>query len=595
MRSRNRRWLFTWILCLSLLELFECEAIDRVEGRNTTYTKNGTSVKETRGLFAPRMDYEQWKPLGRGDPLKNDPTYDYVPPVLETVRYWRDTSSRKQDQTPPNQPQKKEVLILGVSSKKPSTGTSVPDNNRREYFEPFLKYVKEPQYNYQRHRPHNPITSPYFTPSYFLNKLTERPMINNINNDGPVPYTMLVPPPMPSKQSTSTYSMYPTTVTKPPSSTGVTIDQANLIFQSSSSVLNDWDSTSVDSSNLVTWKTPISPEPIMSNIIDGRHDMKPDSFIQIDYSEPINITHTEEELMHEEQISSPSIMHKGQVADGVMDLANTYVNIGISQAQMDSSSGIGISGISVKPPNLAEMPPIVMKGPGQLMEPMVINPMFTPKKPTMMMETMQTMQPPPISIRERPSYGTLQSLLQKESTKSVSMSTLYVTTTSTTPLPTTTTTSSLTTDPLFKHYKQPMEPIRGPMYLIIQGHSKVKTYGPAKQIHGISVQEMNEIPNSDETGQYSVKHLHNYEKIEDRKRSGRSSNLQTLSHVVQTGLGAIDFADDVTNRRNDDFQETVLKAGYKVSGRKENASEKYYKGIVEAGDLARKLHNSAST
>ncbi|GJQ77571.1 hypothetical protein Trydic_g20957 [Trypoxylus dichotomus] len=579
------------MLCLTFLQLYECQAVDQVEGRDTI--KNGTSFKETRGLFAPRMDYEQWKPLGRGDPLKNDPTYDYVPPVLETVRYWRDTSLRKQDQTPPNQPQKKEVLILGVSSKKPSTGTSIPDNsNRREYFDPFVKYVKEPQYNYQRHRPHNPITSPYFTPSHFLNKLTERPMINNINNDGPVPYTMLVPPPMPSKQATSTYSSYSTAVTKPPSSTGVTIDQANLIFQSSSSVLNDWDSTSVDSSNMVTWKTPVaSPEPIMSNIIDGRHEIKPDSFIQIDYSEPINITHTEEELKHEEQISSPNIMHKGQVADGVMDLANTYVNIGKSQAQMDSSSGIGISGISVKPPNFGEMPPMVIKGPGQLMEPMVIPPMFTPKKPALMvetMQTMQTMQPPP-----RPSYGTLQSLLQKEATKSVSMSTLYVTpTTPTTPSPTTTTTSSLTTDPLFKHYKQPMEPIRGPMYLIIQGHSKVKTYGPSKQIHGISVQEMNEIPRADDA--YSVKHLHTFEKtVDDRKRNGRSSNLQTLSHVVQTGLGAIQVADDSADRRNDDFQETVLKVGYKVSPvRKENSSEKYYKGIVETGDLARKLHDS---
>lgn len=549
------------------------------------------------------MDYEQWKPLGRGDPLKNDPTYDYVPPVLETVRYWRDTSSRKQDQTPTNQPQKKEVLILGVSSKKPSTGTSYADNtNRREYSDPYLKYVKEQQYNYQRHRPHNPITSPYFTPSYFLNKLTERPMINNVNNDRPIPYTLLVPPPIPSKQSTSPYSTYSTTVTKAPSSTGVTVDQANLIFQSSSSVLNDWDSTPVDSSNVVTWKAPISPEPLISNIIDGRHEVKTDTFIQIDYSEPINITHTQEDLKHDEPIASASMMHKGQVADGDIDIANTYVNIGKSQAQMDSSSGIGISGISVKPPNLGEMPPIVMNSPSQVMEPMVINPMFTPKKQIMMLETMKTMQPPPLSsmsIKERPSLGTLQSLLQKEATKPGAMSTLYVTTTtSTTPTPmvTSTTASSLTTDPLFKHYNQPMEPIRGPMYLIIQGHSKVKTYGPSKQIHGISVQEMNEIPSSDEARHYSVKHLHNYEKTaDDRKRTGRSNSLLTLSHVVQTGLGAIDFADDLTNRRNDDFQETELKAGYKVSSRIENPDGKYHKGIVEIGNLARKLHDGATS
>lgn len=44
--------------------------------------------------------------------------------------------------------------------------------------------------------------------------------------------------------------------------------------------------------------------------------------------------------------------------------------------------------------------------------------------------------------------------------------------------PTTAAPMSLTTDSLFSHYKQPSLPVRGPMYLIIQGHSKVKTYGP---------------------------------------------------------------------------------------------------------------------
>lgn len=55
-----------------------------------------------------------------------------------------------------------------------------------------------------------------------------------------------------------------------------------------------------------------------------------------------------------------------------------------------------------------------------------------------------------------------------------------------------TTMPSLTTDPIFSHYKQPAKPIRGPMYLIIQGHSKVKTYKPTVNKHGIPV-EGNEI------------------------------------------------------------------------------------------------------
>ena len=53
-------------------------------------------------------------------------------------------------------------------------------------------------------------------------------------------------------------------------------------------------------------------------------------------------------------------------------------------------------------------------------------------------------------------------------------------TTTPTPIITTSHVNTLTTDPLFKHYKQPLRPVKGPFYLIIQGHSKVKTYGAIK-------------------------------------------------------------------------------------------------------------------
>lgn len=52
-------------------------------------------------------------PVGRGDPLKNDPTYDYSPPVLERVRYWASESSSKNKD-------KNNILLLGVPSKKSS-------------------------------------------------------------------------------------------------------------------------------------------------------------------------------------------------------------------------------------------------------------------------------------------------------------------------------------------------------------------------------------------------------------------------------------------------------------------------------------------
>ena len=56
------------------------------------------------------MEYNEWLPVGRGDPLK-DPTYDYVPPVLDRVRYWADGAQQKD---------KTDILLLGVPSKKMS-------------------------------------------------------------------------------------------------------------------------------------------------------------------------------------------------------------------------------------------------------------------------------------------------------------------------------------------------------------------------------------------------------------------------------------------------------------------------------------------
>ena len=76
------------------------------------------------------MDYDEWTPLGRGDPLKNDPTFDYVPPVLDRVQYWLDTHT-----TEPAS--KRDILVLGVTAKK--TSPKIPEH--------FLKFVDGPKFN----------------------------------------------------------------------------------------------------------------------------------------------------------------------------------------------------------------------------------------------------------------------------------------------------------------------------------------------------------------------------------------------------------------------------------------------------------------
>nr|XP_040235883.2 uncharacterized protein LOC120957644 [Anopheles coluzzii]XP_040235884.2 uncharacterized protein LOC120957644 [Anopheles coluzzii] len=81
-----------------------------------------------RNFHSPRLEYNEWLPVGRGDPLKNDPTYDYSPPVLDRVRYWSDGTKDKSSGN--------DILLLGVPSKK-TVGMSKEWNSiplRRNYY-----------------------------------------------------------------------------------------------------------------------------------------------------------------------------------------------------------------------------------------------------------------------------------------------------------------------------------------------------------------------------------------------------------------------------------------------------------------------------
>lgn len=80
-------------------------------------------------VFSPRMDYDEWTPLGRGDPLKNNPTFDYVPPVLDRVQYWLDSHTTEASA-------KRDILVLGVTAKK--TSPKIPEQ--------FLKFVDGPEF-----------------------------------------------------------------------------------------------------------------------------------------------------------------------------------------------------------------------------------------------------------------------------------------------------------------------------------------------------------------------------------------------------------------------------------------------------------------
>ncbi|KYQ50038.1 hypothetical protein ALC60_10914 [Trachymyrmex zeteki] len=158
------------------------------------------------------MDYDEWTPLGRGDPLKNNPTFDYVPPVLDKVQYWLDS---QQHTTEPSS--KRDILVLGVTAKK--TSPKIPEQ--------FLKFVDGPKFtrtssqdsisyrndftgstgaeppkivrttnfrngliDYRNQNRLQSLPASYYPSPYYSQKIK--------------PYTMMMPPPMIQKVETST-------------------------------------------------------------------------------------------------------------------------------------------------------------------------------------------------------------------------------------------------------------------------------------------------------------------------------------------------------------------------------------------------------
>ncbi|XP_054265357.1 uncharacterized protein LOC128988152 [Macrosteles quadrilineatus] len=155
----------------------------------------------SRAVF-PRMDYDEWTPLGRGDPLKNDPTYDYVPPVLDRVNYWLEPEARTPD------PQ---ILLLGASSGKPEMGKMKKQpqaDSRRDIFNPLMQLIE---------RKHTGRLRPQYIPLQGGYMYKTSPMR--------LPYTVLVPPPPVQRPTVPVSSTTPPdsgTTAPPPETEGTT-------------------------------------------------------------------------------------------------------------------------------------------------------------------------------------------------------------------------------------------------------------------------------------------------------------------------------------------------------------------------------------
>ncbi|EFA01861.2 hypothetical protein TcasGA2_TC007464 [Tribolium castaneum] len=532
MRRRVFSWIFIWT-CLRL-------------GRSEQLASNFTPTndqKDMRGLFSPRMDYDQWKPLGRGDPLKNDPTYDYTRRCANRTHLSRAKTKKPKSsswESPPRSP------APGPQSPTPGRTPSTHFSN---------SWTARNSPTRETTGPTTPWGSSYFPPNFYP---------KNKNNLPKNPYTVLMPPPMITKKPALS-SPNPTTTdpTTTPATTAakteqVTVQAANLVYHSSS--VGDWKTET--STNLTPNPATNRLKPFRDEIVFQKPFQLPESYIQIQFAPSRhNQTLVAASSDHNINYVTPpplveEVMHKGQVSDDNLDISNTYVKIGKTEAAL-----------------MGQPPP----PPPMMVFSHVQHPLITQTPLTMQtIQSMQSMQPPPVTTSPvyTKSTNPILEALEKEEVTTERIET-------TTTVPTTTTTTSLTTDPLFKHYKQPTEPLRGPLYLIIQGHSKVKTYGPSKQFHGIRVQETNEISDDE----VRDKRLLSKKEETANSREARSGKLQTLKHVIQTGLGAIDFSDV---DRSDRVKETELHFGYEVG--EGVTRETYHKGIVEE---ARKLHEEA--
>ncbi|KAM0735469.1 hypothetical protein ACS0PU_010617 [Formica fusca] len=197
-----------WLLLAGLLCCSSCQSVS-----SSFENKIGAQNDSRPRIFSPRMDYDEWTPLGRGDPLKNNPTFDYVPPVLDRVQYWLD--SHQQHTTEPSS--KRDILVLGVTAKK--TSPKIPEQ--------FLKFVDGPKFtrtgsqdttvyrndftgnagaeppkvvrttsfrnglvDYRNQNRLQSLPASYYPSSYYSQKIK--------------PYTMMMPPPMIQKIETST-------------------------------------------------------------------------------------------------------------------------------------------------------------------------------------------------------------------------------------------------------------------------------------------------------------------------------------------------------------------------------------------------------
>lgn len=548
------------------------------------------------------MDFEQWKPLtGRGDPLRNDPTYDYEPPILERVHYWAEETRLEREHNPER---KSEVLMLGVSSRKPSvTSRQPPLPPRRHVHRPQPNKYEDFTYKLSDHYPMTilvppPPPPPGHQPPLFI--LSDEAPINNKAQ-------------APIKQNKSPENVIQDSTTAPEHlSSFYALQESNLIYQSSTTT-QDW----IRDSN----ETKILENAVSSDYA-GWGPTTP-----VDDNDAANDTHNLIFNDHVEFSRHPYSFYKPMLSESPPPPPKAILNspvvptltptilpsttaipatVAFTQVTWPTEPTTEILEVTTESPQettekittkVFQPTPIPtttikletsifdMLGPMMSM-PMVNGPerpednlyshasetvnIFNENKPKdPQIETMQTMQPPPpVKLTESLAAPHKQQfhVNSQISNKKTAFYTHgpYLHNRFTTPIPT-------TIEEYSENVKQTTETPTMPMYLIIQGHSKVKTYGSKPKVPDSKETANNEISKPLETNE--VKHLHPIIKksakkmdLSDAVRNNKAKNLKSL---VDSGLGSIEI------------QETDVGIKYDVSDGSDVPIEIYRKGIVD--------------
>nr|XP_014103224.1 mucin-5AC [Bactrocera oleae] len=517
-------------------------------------------INDVAHAFSPRLDYSnEWRPVGRGDPLKNDPTFDYSPPTLEHVRYWAETTTKdgvnsKEESDSGKQDINsvrfaahaghQDILKLGMPNEhlRGSNGVIHATSHAPQQHAHMHQHAIMPHQHYhQSHHPgavknakgEIPLVQPKYTSvrrSYYAQQPPTRlmpppmqansPPINTFNvpmkpsqahteyrhsmSAAPLPHTPTMSSMGPSSSSLSPHAMQHIKTQHHPSMS-TTASSSSWMYHAPPTMHHHHQQPQHHHYAMSSGSAAVIPTSAQSSRMPISHayDSHPqDSHHYFSYARPSSnsiTSHSPQESYTANSVrySPNSLKQNGAGRKPWLHELLQKEIIKTSVKPNYSTSGNKYAYETTKP--IYERMPSTN----------AINGGFTPitpityvsAPPTVASTTTKTTIVPstPSTIAITPSvfYPTISPTLAPH-TPSSTTHVIYTTpTTTTTPRSTTSTTSSrllipttsnlasrptvapmqMTTDSLFSHYKQPEAPLRGPMYLIIEGHSKVKKYG----------------------------------------------------------------------------------------------------------------------